>query len=114
MKQHYCILGAAIAAALLGTPGVLQAQAMVGSALAGISAHEAQRVTQAVTNSRLVTIPKTHPQGLAQVTSSTPLSGSGAMNHLQLVLKPGALRMAEMQVASPISTIPSLLNFING
>lgn len=98
MKQHSFILGAAIAAALIGVPGLLQAQpASDGSATAAMSVNEAARVTQTVTGSRLVTIPKTHPQGVvAQATSSTSLSSSTAMNHLQLVLQRSAPRTAQL------------------
>ena len=98
MKQRYFTLSAALAAALASTPGLLLAQSASGAAAfnrTGIS--EAPRVTQAVTNARLVTIPKTRPGSMGGVTSSTPLPAATAMSHLQLVLKPSALRLAEMQ-----------------
>ena len=98
MKQHSWILSAAIAGALFCTPGLLPAQpASAGAASGNTSLPEAQRVTQLVTNSRLVTLPQTHPQGLPHPVSSAPLPDSAAMSHLQLVLKPSAARRSAMQ-----------------
>jgi subtilase family serine protease len=96
MKQLSFILSAAIATAL-SAPGLLQAQATtVVSAPAGTHSSEAPRITQTITNSRLVTIPQTHLRGMAQAASSALLSGSTSMSHLQLILHQSALRTAEM------------------
>lgn len=98
MKQHSFILGAAIAAALSGAPGLLQAQtATAVSASLGLGINEAPRVTQTVTNSHLATIPQTRSRVVAQAVSGTSLSGSTAMKHLQLVLKRSPLRTAELE-----------------
>jgi subtilase family serine protease len=94
MKQGSFILGAAIAAALAGTPGLLLAQ----QAPAGGSVHEARQVTQTVTNDRLATLPRTHPQDLARAVSSTALSPSTEMKNLQLILKQGWIRAAQMKL----------------
>jgi subtilase family serine protease len=98
MKQHSFILGAAIAAALSGASGLLQAQtATAVSASAGFGTNEAPRVTQTVTNSQLATIAQTRSRVVAQAVSSSSLSGSTAMKHLQLVLKRSPLRKAELE-----------------
>jgi len=92
------MLTTAIAAALVSVPGVLLAQPTVSAneALAGINVSEAPRVTQAVSNSHLSSLPKSHLAFVAQSTSNTPLAGATPMSHLQLVLKPSALRTAEL------------------
>jgi subtilase family serine protease len=100
MKQRHIILSAAIAAALANAPGTLLAQskATLSSAeLAAIGTTEAPRVTQAVSNSRLVTIANTHLAFVDQATSSTPLDESITMQHMQLVLKPSAQRETSLQ-----------------
>ncbi|HXE79011.1 MAG TPA: protease pro-enzyme activation domain-containing protein, partial [Rhodanobacter sp.] len=80
------------------TPVMLLAQPASGSSTpAAISRPEAPRVVQAVSNTNLVTIPRTHLAFVAQATSSTPLADSARMSHLQLVLKPSALRQAQME-----------------
>ncbi|WP_158754674.1 protease pro-enzyme activation domain-containing protein [Dyella sp. S184] len=97
MKQSYFILSASIAAALAGAPGMLLAQPQITvAAPTGISATEAPRVTQAVTNGKLSTLTKTH-LGFTTQAPSTPMSRSTSMNHLQLVLQPSALRTAAME-----------------
>ncbi|WP_158882026.1 protease pro-enzyme activation domain-containing protein [Rhodanobacter sp. L36] len=96
MKQHSFILGAAIAAALSGAPGLLQAQA-TASVSASLGIKEAPRVTQTVSNSQLATIAQTRSRVVGQALSSTSLSGSAAMKHLQLVLKRSPLRTAELE-----------------
>ncbi|OOG40365.1 protease pro-enzyme activation domain-containing protein [Rhodanobacter sp. C05] len=100
MKQSYFLLSASIAAALAGASTMLMAQPI---ASAGVS--EAPRVTQTVSNTNVVTIPKTHLAFIAAATSSTPLAGTVKMNHLQLILKPSAARQAAME-----TTIASLHN----
>jgi len=99
MKHRHFILSASIAAALASASGISFAQspASTSNALAGISLSEAPRVTHAVVNSDAVPVAKTHLGVVAQAKSSTPLAGSMTMNHLQLVLKPSALRQAEME-----------------
>lgn len=98
MKQHTFILAAAIAAALAGTPDLLQAQVVqAASATTAIGAQAERQVTQTVTNSAVVTIPHSHVVAVAQAISSTPLPGSTAMNHLQLILKRAPLRTARME-----------------
>jgi len=94
MKQSYFILGASIAAALAGAPGALLAQTAVFGKTA-----EAPRVTQAVSNSDLFTVPKSHLAflGTAQGAPSTPLATTFTMNHMQLVLRPTAERHAAME-----------------
>jgi len=95
MKQRHFLLSASIASALAGAPALLTAQTVVTG-----GTHEAPRVTQAVNNSNLVTIPKTHLGfvGTASGTTSAPLADTFTMNHLQLVLKPSAMRQAAMEV----------------
>jgi len=99
MKHRHFILSASIAAALASAPGMslAQSQASASNALAGISISEAPRVTHAVINSDVTSISNTHLGIVAQAKSTTPLAGSTGMNHLQLVLKPSALRTAAME-----------------
>ncbi len=99
MKHRYFILSASIAAALAGAPGLslAQSQASASNVLAGINISEAPRVTHTVANGDLASISKTHLGIVAQAKSSTPLAGSTAMKHMQLVLKPSAVRQAAME-----------------
>jgi subtilase family serine protease len=114
MKQGYFVLTAAIAAALASAPGMLLAQPTVAGSsavLAGISTAEAPRVTQTVTNSNLLTIPKTHLNFVTQAASSTPLDDTITMQHLQMVLTPSALRTAEMEALSTNQHNPKSAQF---
>ncbi|WP_158882024.1 protease pro-enzyme activation domain-containing protein [Rhodanobacter sp. L36] len=95
MKHRYFILSASIAAALAGTPALSMASA--GNTFAGINMSEAPRVTQAVVNSDLAPLAKTHLAIVDKVKNGAPLAGSTAMNHMQLVLKPSAVRQAAME-----------------
>jgi len=92
MKQRCFVLGASIAAALATAPVMLMAQPVASGGNG-----EAPRVTQAVSNTSLVTIPKTHLAFVAKASASTPLPATNTMKHLQLVLRPSPLRAAEMQ-----------------
>ena len=94
MKQRSLILSASIAAALAGVPVALMASATDAPSVAGISA---PRITQAVNNGSLYTVPKTHLGFVAKATSSKPLADTVSMNHLQLILKPSAAQMAAME-----------------
>ena len=92
MKQRHLILSVAIAAALAAAPGALLAQP------ASTTVHgDATQVTQPVNNSQLFTIPKSHFGFIGHASASTPLAGTSRMNHLQLILKPSALRHGEME-----------------
>jgi len=94
MKQRHLILGVAIAAALVVAPEALLAQANAAPA----STSEAPRVTQVVSNSSLVTIPKSHLAFVPKAASSVSrLADSGSMRHLQLILSPSATRKAAME-----------------
>jgi len=99
MKQKHMILSAAIAAALAATPAILLAGTASGSVgLGGVNAGEASRITQTVNNTDRVTIPKTHLNFVAgSAFSSAPLPDSTVMNHLQMVLKPSAMRQAALE-----------------
>ncbi|RDS80996.1 S53 family peptidase [Dyella psychrodurans] len=96
MKHRYFILSAAIAAVLASAPSVLLA-ASADTQLAAVSTNEAPRVTQTVDNYNVVTIPKTHLAIVDLASSSSPLDGSVAMSHMQLVLKPSAARQTAME-----------------
>ena len=98
MKQHAFLLAAAIAAALAGAPGLLQAQsATPAAAVAALGTHEAPRVTQTVMDSQRMTLAQTHLNVTAQATSGTPLTETTAMNHLQLILKRSPIRSAQIE-----------------
>ncbi len=99
MNHRNIILSAAIAAALSIAPSVSLAQpsASTGNALAGINTSEAPRVTRAVINTNLATLPGTHLAIISHAPAGTPLAGTTTMRHLQLVLKPSALRHAAME-----------------
>jgi subtilase family serine protease len=93
MKQRCFVLGASIAAALASAPVMLLAQPVASG-----STSEAPRVTQAVSNATLFTIPQSHLAFVSKASSSTPLAATTKMNHLQLVLRPSALHSAELQL----------------
>ncbi|WP_158754672.1 protease pro-enzyme activation domain-containing protein [Dyella sp. S184] len=100
MKQTHFILSACIATALASGAGALKAQTATGmtSATATIdNANEAPRVTLAVTNANVTMLPRTHLGFVAKASSSVPLASETKMNHLQLVLKPSAMRTAAME-----------------
>jgi subtilase family serine protease len=99
MNHRNFLLSASIAAALSMAPGALLAQspASTAHALSGISTSEAPRITHAVVGHDFVVLPKTHLNLVAQATAGKPLASTTAMNHLQLVLKPSAMRQAAME-----------------
>ncbi len=99
MNHRNVILSAAIAAALSMAPTVSLARspASIGNALAGINTAETPRVTHAVVNTNLATLPGTHLAIFSHAPLGVPLAGSTAMKHLQLVLKPSAMRQAAME-----------------
>ncbi len=99
MNHRNYLLSAAIAMALAIAPhgALARPSASPGNALAGIHTSEAPRVTRAVTNTNLATLPGTHLGVVSQAPAGTPLADSTKMSHLQLVLKPSALRHAAME-----------------
>ncbi|WP_158882845.1 S53 family peptidase [Rhodanobacter sp. L36] len=94
MKQKYLTLSLSIAAALACTPAALMAQPSAAGNAA--STGEAGRITQVVNSTSLVTLPKTH-LGFVGKKSAVNVADSTKMNHLQLILKPSALRQAQME-----------------
>jgi len=100
MKQKHFILSACIATALASGAGALKAQTVTGatSAIATIgNINEAPRVNRVVTYVSVTMLPKTHLAVVAKASSSVPLANETKMDHLQLVLKPSASRMASME-----------------
>ena len=100
MNHGHLILRASIAAALATTSALVFANTVDtagASALAGTSGIEAPRVTQPVNISNLVTVPKSHLAFVDKASSKAPLASTFTMNHLQLVLKPSALRTASLE-----------------
>ncbi|RDS80997.1 S53 family peptidase [Dyella psychrodurans] len=97
MNNIQLMLRASIAAALIGVSAHSLANTASDTAFVGISTTEAPRITQTVDNDHVVTIPKTHLAIVDLASSSSPLDGSVAMSHMQLVLKPSAARQAAME-----------------
>ena len=99
MNHRNLILSAAITTALAIAPRVSFAHpsASTGNALAGVNTAEAPRVTQAVINAHLAMLPGTHLGLISHAPAGTPLAGSAVMRHLQLILKPSAMRQAAME-----------------
>ena len=99
MKQRYFVLRASIAAALAGAPALLLAHPVASpNALAGINTSEAPRVTQTVSNANLATLKQTHLAFVPNLASAVaPVATTNTMHHLQLVLKPSAVRQAAME-----------------
>jgi subtilase family serine protease len=100
MNHGHLILRASIVAALATTSALVFANSADTSgtpALAGTSGIEAPRVTQTVNISNRVTVPKSHLAFVDKASSSVPLANTFTMNHLQLVLRPSALRTATLE-----------------
>jgi subtilase family serine protease len=96
MKIRYALGGMAITTALVALPPLALA-AGADTALTGINTAEAPRVTQVVDNNVVSTLTNTHLARLAQAKLSGAVADSMPMPHMQLILKPSALRSAALQ-----------------
>jgi subtilase family serine protease len=96
MKIQQALSGAAMTAALAASPSLVLA-AGVNAALAGINTAEAPRVTQAVDNNVVNTLVNTHLARLAQAKISGAVDDAMPMPHMQLILKPSAMRSSALQ-----------------
>jgi len=95
MKRTHLILSTAVASALASSPSMA---ASAANALASLNTSEAPRVTQTVNNNDLFTLPKSHLGFMAKASSnSVAVADTAPMQHLQLILKPSALRAASLQ-----------------
>jgi len=90
MKPQRLILSATIAAVLASMPAMLNAQPSGAGDLVS-------QVVRTVNDKQLFVIPKTHLPAVASSPLVAPLASTVKLNHLQLVLKPNALKMAEME-----------------
>jgi subtilase family serine protease len=97
MKQKHFILGAAITMALAASPGSAPAQSTSSPNSFDINATQSRRITGIINNNQLFTVPKSHLSLVARVHSKTPMADTAKMNHLQLVLKPSAMGLAQME-----------------
>lgn len=95
MKQQHLLLGSCIAAALAAAGSLATARASVSADVALTSS--ADQITQTVDNRVRSTIASSHLRFLKRAATPTPLADNVAMNHLQLVLQPSALRRARME-----------------
>ncbi len=99
MKQRYFILSASIAAALASTPAMLLAQptaTVKNLALEGINTTEASRVTGAINNNEVVTLPGSH-LGFTAKAAANHVPDTAHMNHMQLILQPSAERQVALK-----------------
>jgi subtilase family serine protease len=96
MKIQHALGAAAMTAALAAPPSLVLASG-VNAALAGINTAEAPRVTQAVDNNVVNTLVNTHLTRLGQAKVSGAVDDSMPMPHMQLMLKPSALRSSALQ-----------------
>ncbi|HEX7325677.1 MAG TPA: S53 family peptidase [Rhodanobacteraceae bacterium] len=95
MNTRCALLSWSIAAALACLP-VLASAALSNPALAGLSTNATLRVTQAVNNLVVSQVPDTHLSMLDNVAPTGTVSDSTPMNHMQLILRPSARRVAEL------------------
>ena len=100
MKNGQFILRASIAAALAAAPAWALAGSTTASgnrALAGINTAEAGRVTQVVNTNAIAKIEGTHLAFVSRLSPTKAVPDTMQMNHMQLVLRPSAQRVAAMQ-----------------
>jgi subtilase family serine protease len=94
MKQPFFSLQASMALALFSVPLMLFAQ----SERAAVDASEAPRVTQVVSTNSMRLLPSSHVEFSGVVEKAVdPLPDSAQMAHLQLVLRPSALRQSSLE-----------------
>ena len=93
------VLRAAVAAALFGAPAMLLAQpaGVTSAMLASLSGNDAPRVTQTIDNRVVSPLQHTHLAFVGQLTPSSRVADSMPMNHMQLVLRPSAQRIAALK-----------------
>lgn len=96
MKIQHALSAAAMTAALAASPSLVSASG-VSAALADINTAEAPRVTQVVDNNVLITLVNTHLARLAQAKMSGAVDNAMPMPHMQLILKPSAMRSSALQ-----------------
>jgi subtilase family serine protease len=96
MKIQRALSGAAMTAALAASPSLVLASG-VNAALAGINTAEAPRVTQVVDNNVVNTLVNTHLARLAQAKMSGAVDDAMPMPHMQLILKPSAMRSSALR-----------------
>jgi subtilase family serine protease len=94
MKSRHSNLYIALLSAMAVLPVVAQAQS---PALAGINTAEAPRVTQAVDNNVVTPIRGSHLAMLEKKAPIGSVADATSMNHMQLILKPSALRQAALE-----------------
>ena len=100
MKNGQFILRASIVAALAAAPALALASSTAASgdkALAGTNTVEAARVTHVVNNNAVTMIQGTHLAFVSRLAPTKAVSDSKQMNHMQLVLRPSAERLAALQ-----------------
>lgn len=91
MKIQHALTGAVISAALVALPSLALASA-VNAALAGINTAEAPRVTAVVNANAISAVANTHVARLAKAKVTGAVNDDMPMPHMQLILKPSALR----------------------
>lgn len=112
MKNSSFVLGACIATALAGaTVSTMATPVAIATALPGLDRGEAPRVVQAIDSGRVAALSHSHFGFLRQATASVSEPGDRLMAHLQLVLKPSALRTAQMEAFISSQHDPKSANF---
>ena len=94
MKKGFLALGASIAAALAGAPGLTLAQSSATPDLASPSIRIAQApgVTRTIDDHAMSSLRSSHPQFLDQIQPGEALPGSTPLDHMQLVLRRNSQR----------------------
>ncbi|HKT30414.1 S53 family peptidase [Dyella sp.] len=95
MKTKHVMMALPMAAALATLPLIAQA-ATANPALAGVNTAEAPRVTQAVNNRVVAALANTHLSLVERSTLAGHVDDAMAMNHMQLILRPSALRSSAL------------------
>lgn len=96
MKIQYALSGVAMTAAFAALPSLVLASG-ASAALVGVNTAEAPRVTQVVNDNVVSTLTKTHLARLAKAKVTSAVNDSMPMPHMQLILKPSAMRSAALQ-----------------
>ncbi|WP_158883704.1 protease pro-enzyme activation domain-containing protein [Rhodanobacter sp. L36] len=97
MKNGHFMLRASIAAALAATSAGSFAASTGANALAGINTAEAPRVSQTINNNAIATLPHSRPVQITAAVAGNNVDASTPMSHLQLMLRPSAVRTAQLQ-----------------
>jgi subtilase family serine protease len=112
MKNRSFVLSACIGAALSGvTVSSMAAPAISPVTLAGLRTGEAPRVVRTIDPAHVTALSHSHFGFLGQATASISEPGDKTMGHMQLVLRPSAMRKARMEAFITSQHDPKSVSF---